>query len=378
MKPFFSWPLAAALLCAGSLRAAAPNAAVFGLVGRIVPGHERDFVVEEIPAPAGENVFEVEEIAGAGFVLRGDGPLSQAVAFNWYLRHDARVSVSWRPRDDAVMLPETLPLPAEKIRRTTRVRDRFFFNYCTFGYTTPFWRWRDWERCIDWMALNGINLPLAQNGNESVWQKVWRDYGLSDEEIRGYFTGPAHLLLAPDGDDIDGWDGPLPQSFIDGQRGLQRQILGRERELGMSPVLCAFAGHVLRRAPGPAARDENRPDSAGLGRILPRLRLLVPRSARSALPGDPGQIPAGAGPGVRHEPSVWDRSVQRDHAPELGAFLSGQRLPRVIYGGMAQADPDAVWMAKWGWTFTYQRAQWTDARFLSAMIGVVPPGRRWS
>jgi len=43
---------------------------------------------------------------------------------------------------------------------------------------------------------------------------------------------------------IDKWDGPLPQSYIDGQHELQNSILARERELGMSPVLCAFAGHV--------------------------------------------------------------------------------------------------------------------------------------
>jgi len=86
-----------------------------------------------------------------------------------------------------------LPLPVEKIHRTTRLKERFFLNYCTFGYTMPYWHWRDWERCIDWMALQGITLPLAQNGNEYIWQKVWRSYGLTDDEIRAYFTGPGHL-----------------------------------------------------------------------------------------------------------------------------------------------------------------------------------------
>jgi hypothetical protein len=122
-------------------------------------------VKEDIFTSIHVSEFEVEARDGK-IVLRGDSPLSQAVAFNWYLKHDAFVDVSWYA-DDAVKVPGKLPLPAEKIRKTTRIKNRFFLNYCTFGYTMPFWRWRDWERCIDWMALNGINLPLAQIGTSS-------------------------------------------------------------------------------------------------------------------------------------------------------------------------------------------------------------------
>jgi len=43
-----------------------------------------------------------------------------------------------------------------------------FLNYCTFGYAMLWWRWDDWERFIDWMALNGINMPLAIAEQEAV------------------------------------------------------------------------------------------------------------------------------------------------------------------------------------------------------------------
>ena len=36
------------------------------------------------------------------------------------------------------------------------------------------WDWKRWEKEIDWMALQGINLPLAFTGQEAVWQKVFR------------------------------------------------------------------------------------------------------------------------------------------------------------------------------------------------------------
>lgn len=41
-----------------------------------------------------------------------------------------------------------------------------------------------------------------------------------------------------------GWGGPLPDSWIEGQLALQHKILARMRELGMTPVLPGFAGHV--------------------------------------------------------------------------------------------------------------------------------------
>lgn len=35
------------------------------------------------------------------------------------------------------------------------------------------WDWEAWEKELDWMALQGINLPLAFTGQETVWQKVF-------------------------------------------------------------------------------------------------------------------------------------------------------------------------------------------------------------
>ena len=35
------------------------------------------------------------------------------------------------------------------------------------------WDWERWEKEIDWMALQGINLPLAFTDQESIWQKVF-------------------------------------------------------------------------------------------------------------------------------------------------------------------------------------------------------------
>ena len=343
-----------------------PDHPVAALIERILPGHAREFVFETIPAPSEkENVFEVAAKAGK-IILRGDNTLSQCVALNYYLTHTAKVSVPLYA-EVPIVQPETLPLPAETVRKTTRLKNRFFINYCTFGYSFPWWQWRNWERFIDWMALQGINMPLAQGGSEAVWQKVWQSYGLTDDEIRrDFFTGPAHLPWHRMGN-LDRWDGPLPQSYIDGQLALTRTIVGRERSLGMKPVLPAFAGHVppaLKRVrpqvklsqigwcAGPAWNPNFIDPKDPLFREI-QMKFL--REQEKALGSDHLY---GTDPFNEMSPPSWE--------PSYLASVSD-----AIYGGMAAVDPAAVWV-QMGWTF--QGGAWTQPR-LESMIKAVPSGR---
>jgi hypothetical protein len=52
------------------------------------------------------------------------------------------------------------------------MRYRQYFNYCTFSYTAAWWHWERWQREIDWMAMHGVNMPLAITGQEAVWQNM--------------------------------------------------------------------------------------------------------------------------------------------------------------------------------------------------------------
>ena len=47
--------------------------------------------------------------------------------------------------------------------------------------------WARWEQEIDWMALHGINMPLALVGYEAILARVWQKMGLTEEEINSYF-----------------------------------------------------------------------------------------------------------------------------------------------------------------------------------------------
>lgn len=51
-----------------------------------------------------------------------------------------------------------------------------------------------WERELDWMALQGVNLALMPLGAEAVWLDVMREeFGLGPEALADFFPGPAFL-----------------------------------------------------------------------------------------------------------------------------------------------------------------------------------------
>ncbi len=200
------------------------------------------FVVAIIPAQDKLDVFEVESI-GEKIILRGSSGVSVGRALKWYLNHLCHCSLSWH--GDNLNLPEKLPEVAHKHREATPFQYRFMFNYCTFGYSMAWWHWSEWERTIDFLAFNGINLPLCPLGQEKVWQETYKEFGLTPKDLESYFAGiawqPWQWMAC-----LDGWGGPLPQSVIDKQAKLQERILERMRSLGMKSVLMGFSGHVPR------------------------------------------------------------------------------------------------------------------------------------
>ena len=50
------------------------------------------------------------------------------------------------------------------------------------------WDWERWQREIDWMAMHGINMPLAVIGQEAVWQNTLRRFKMNDDEIRTFLV----------------------------------------------------------------------------------------------------------------------------------------------------------------------------------------------
>ena len=228
------------MLClAVVVKAASP---IQGLLERIDKGASRKFVIEQVKSPT--DFFELDQ-KGDKVVIRGNNYVSIATGLNWYLKYYAGVQLSWNGM--TAQLPAVLPAVPQKERHETDLKYRYDFNYCTYSYTMAFWDWNRWEKEIDWMALHGINLPLAVVGADVVWYNVLTKLGYTKDEINEFIAGPAFQgwwLM----NNLEGWGGPNPDSWYKQRETLQKQILKRMREYGIQPVLPGYSGMVPHNA----------------------------------------------------------------------------------------------------------------------------------
>ena len=216
-----------------------PSDPVSSMLDRICKGASNNFVIE-IQDAQGPDFFEIDSRDGKP-LIRGNSYVNIATGVNWYLKYYCGVHLSWNGM--TAQLPQTLPLPAKPERHETSLTLRYDFNYCTFSYSMAFWDWERWERELDWMALHGINLPLAAVGDECVWHNLLRRLGYSEEETSGIIAGPAFLAWF-EMNNIESWGGPLPPKWYAHQEKLQKKILARMKEFGMHPVLPGYSGMV--------------------------------------------------------------------------------------------------------------------------------------
>ena len=334
-----------------------PEAAAAALTQRLIPHKASMFLFKSIPpTPDGQDVFRIEAL-GNKILISGNSSNSMAKGLGHYLKYCCYATVGWFVYDE-INLPRQLPLPDEPIEVHSRVKERFFLNYCTFGYTMPWWHWEEWEHFIDWMAVNGINLPLAITGQESIWYEVWTSLGLDGDRVREYFTGPAHLpwhrML-----NIDRWGGPLPQSWLKGQADLQKKIVARERELGMKPVLPAFSGHV------PDFLSEVYPDAK-----------ITKMGSWCGFPEE--DVPSFLDPMdplfTKIQGMFLDAEINRygtDHIYGIDLFNEMTppsdspeylgRVSRQVYESLHEADSEGVWL-QMTWLFWNERNFWTNER----------------
>ncbi|PRY97326.1 alpha-N-acetylglucosaminidase [Marinilabilia salmonicolor] len=210
-----------------------------GLLSRLMP--EKSAQVKfEIIEQTDADFFELETVNGT-LNVRGNNQISLATGLRWYLKYYCNAQISWAGKN--IELPEHLPTVKPKVRKSTEQTKRFYFNYCTYSYSMAWWDWERWEKEIDWMALNGINMPLMIVGEEAVWQNTLRRLNYSEDEIKSYLPGPAFFAWFYM-NNLEGWGGPLPDNWISDHIELRKKIQKRMYEYGMTPVFQGFYGMV--------------------------------------------------------------------------------------------------------------------------------------
>jgi alpha-N-acetylglucosaminidase len=218
------------------------NVEIYNLLERVVPKHAQQFQIEITPSN-GKDHFEILGKDNR-VVLKGNNQIAIASALNWYLKYFCHAQMGWN--GSQVQLPDNLPIPVGPVTKTVEPDWRVYMNYCTLNYSAAWWDWERWEKEIDFMAMNGINMPLSVVGLEGVWYHALLRVGYTDEEARDFLVGPAYLAWQWM-TNIESANGPLPKSWIDKHIQLGKRIIERQVSLGMQPIQQGFSGYVPRK-----------------------------------------------------------------------------------------------------------------------------------
>ncbi|WP_022687854.1 alpha-N-acetylglucosaminidase [Sphingomonas phyllosphaerae] len=274
---------------------------------------------------------------------------------------------------------------------------RAFLNTCTYGYTTPWWNWSRWEREIDLMAVHGVDMPLAMEGQEYIWRALWREQGLSDAQVSQLFAGAPFLPWERMGN-MAGYRAPLSGNWIEKKRNLQKRILGRMRALGMTPILPAFAGYVpeafakahpeariyrMRQwegFPGTYWLDPSDPLFAKLAARFLKLYTAEYGAGRYYLADAFNEmVPPIADDGSDTAAASYGDSIANTAATRAAALPKAVRDARLaaygkrLFTAIADAQPGATWVMQ-GWLFGADKTFWTrDA--IAAFLRDVPDKR---
>jgi len=352
-------------------RPASPVEAARGVLRRQLGTRAHDFELYALSAEEGHEVFEIASAGNGTVRVGGSSGVALCRGVYTYLRECCGAMITWS--GSHLELPTPLP-PVAARRVACPYRVVQYLNPCTFGYTMAFWDWSRWERELDWMALHGITMPLALEGQEVIWNRVWRSLGLAESEIDAFSTGPAHLPWHRMGN-INHFDGPLPASFVEQKRVLQRKILDRMRELGMKPVAPAFAGFV------PQGYKRVHPEAEEFTLLwLPAEFKTIPRSTRtfilhprqSDLYREIGQrfielYKAEYGEVSYYLADTFNElavPVRPDHRDE-----DLERFGRTIFESIEAGDPKGTWVMQ-GWLFVYDSAFWNQDAVAALLRGI--------
>ena len=219
------------------------------------------------------------------------------------------------------------------------------------------------------MSLHSVNLPLAWVGYEKTLVEVFKEIGLTDEEISSFLSGPAFLPWNRFGNIQGSWGGNLSSSWIEGQFELQKKIVARMVELGMTPALPAFSGFVpraIRRVlPNASVIDSN--DWNSFGPEYSNDTFLEPFDENFAKMQKSFLSKQQAAFGNITHIYVLDQYNEMNPTNGDTSYLRG--ISGSTIQSLKSVDTDAVWLMQ-GWLFYLGSSFWTDDRIEAYLGGV--------
>ena len=334
------------------------------VIQRVI-GEQHLNVALTVRADKGKNYFSYQ-VKNGKLQIQGSDNVALCRGFYDYVKSNHMGIFSWSGNN--ITIPAELPEQTLK-KRVSPFENHYYFNVVTYGYTLPYWNWNRWEKEIDWMALHGVNMPLALVANEAISARVWRKLGLTDQEIGDYFAGPAHLPWMRMGN-ISNIDGPLSANWHEQQIALQHKILKRMKELGMKPICPAFAGFVpkaIKRLYPEVSFSETTWAGAFHNWMLSPKDELFHTIGKMFIEEWEKEF-------GKNDYYIADSFNEMDipfppkDDPKRYTLLAdyGER----VYKSIMDGNKDAVWVMQ-GWMFGYMRNIW-DYKTLQALVSRVP------
>ena len=222
---------------------------------------------------------------------------------------------------------------------------------------------------LDWLALRGVNLPLAWVGYEKILMDTFQEFGMTDSEILPFFSGPAFQAWNRFGNIEGSWGGGLPMEWIDGQFELQKNITARMVELGMTPVLPCITGFVPRAITRvlPNAMVVNGSQWDGFPVEYTKLTFLEPTDpAFAQLQKTFISKQAAAYGNITH---IYTLDQYNENDPYSGDLDYLQNVSYSTWQSLKGADPEAIWLMQ-SWLFFENEAFWDNDRIEAYLGGV--------
>jgi alpha-N-acetylglucosaminidase len=341
--------------------------AAYKVLQRVVGERANDFIFQKTESSNGLDSYSYSAKDGKVIVNGTTGVAMARGAYDYLRNHGIGMS-TWA--EQQMVLPSQLP-DDSGYSFESPYEFRYYFNVVTYGYSLPYWDWPRWEQELDWMALHGVNFPLALVGTEAIARRIWKKLGLTQAEIDEFSTGPAQLPFNRMGL-LSNYEGPLSDAWHTDQIALQHKILARMRELGIHPITPAFAGFVPR----------------GLLRIHPELKIHAinwngcgfPDDNRCYMLSPDEPMFQQIGKAFIEE---WEKefgkndyyiadSFNETEIPQTGKSVTELMADygEAIYQSIKSGNPDAVWVIQ-GWMFGFQRDNWSKEN-VKALLSRVP------
>mgnify|MGYP002624433815 CR=1 FL=1 len=374
--------------CGSTSQMGEAEQAAYGVISRTLGYSPRNIVLEiaEVPAApstgsgaiAAEGTIAVEgtgpaewfstEVKGGKLYVKGTSTIALCRGFYDFVTSNGLGLCTWEVNN--IRFHKRLK-DSQLKRVETPFARRQWLNVCTHGYTMPFWNEEQWLKELDRMALHGINMMLSPFGTDAVFERVWKQLGLTDDEINAAVTGPAHFPWYRLGN-MTGLDGGLSPEFYAQSIAIGHSVMDRMKSLGITPICYAFSGFVPE----------------GISRLYPDVQL-----TGSGWNDGPMYHSKFLSPGTELFKKIaamylteWEKEFGKcdyyiassfgemdvPFAPQ-GTYQRLEQLHdygRTMYSSILSAAPHATWVLQ-DWMFGYRRGIW-DPESVRAFLSGIP------